>query len=132
MADGTVHINAADVPWEASFEGPVGPTVIIERTFFTAERTPTSSLSMGSFEVPPGAQLPPHHHHPAEVYYVIEGEAEVYHDDEWHLLRRGDALFFPSDAVHGVRNRGTERVAIVFVFPADSYDDSVEYFFEPE
>jgi len=127
MPDEIIHINEADAPWEASYEGPVGPTVMIERTFFTAQRTPTSGLSMGSFEVPPGAQLPPHYHHPAEVYFVTSGEAEVYHDGEWHPLRRGDALFFPPDAVHGVRNRGTERVAIVFVFPTDSYD-AVEYF----
>jgi len=131
MPDETVHINDADVAWEASYEGPVGPTVMIERTFFSAGHTPTSGVSMGAFEVPPGAELPPHYHHPAEAYYVTEGEAEVYHDGDWRPLRRGDALFFPSDTVHGVRNRGTGRVAIVFVFPADSYD-AIEYFYVPE
>jgi hypothetical protein len=30
-------------------------------------------------------------------------------------------------AVHGVRNRGQQRIVIVWMFPADSYDE-IKYF----
>jgi len=33
----------------------------------------------------------------------------------------------PDDAVHGARNRGPASCTIVWVFPADSYDE-IEYF----
>jgi quercetin dioxygenase-like cupin family protein len=97
------------------------------RTFVSAGRTATSGISVGTFEAPPGAGLAPRYHHPQEVYFVTAGEAEVFRDGEWRPLRRGDVVYFPADAVHGVRNRGQQRIVIVWMFPADSYDE-IKYF----
>jgi quercetin dioxygenase-like cupin family protein len=91
--------------------------------------TPTSGLSMGVFEVPPGAQLAPHHHRPQEVYYVTVGEAEVFVDGAWTPVRAGDVAYLPGDAVHGARNRGASTCRIVWMFPVDSFAE-VEYFDE--
>ena len=82
---------------------------------------------MGVFELPPGALLDQHHHHPREVYYVVDGEAEVHLDGEWRPLRKGDVVYVPGDAVHGARNRGEVTCTVVWAFPADCYDE-IEYF----
>ncbi len=130
MPERTIHANEAEFPWESETPDPDAPDVLRWRTLVSAGRTETSGVSMGTFEVPPGAELEPHTHHPQEVYYVTAGEAEVLYDGAWWRLRAGDVVYHPADAVHGVRNRGTERVVIVWIFPADSYDE-IEYFDAP-
>ena len=127
MPESTVHTNEEQAPWELDPDDEGRPGRIRTRRFVSADRTPTSGVSMGVFEVPPGALLDPHHHHPQEVYYVIAGEAEVHRDGDWRPLRKGDVLYFPGDAVHGARNRGEETCTIVWIFPTDSYEE-IEYF----
>lgn len=92
------------------------------KTFLSAGRTPSSGISMDVFELPPGALLDPHHHHPQEACYVIDGEAEVFADGAWKPLHRGDVVYFPADAVHGARSDGAATCTIVCVLPADPYD----------
>jgi quercetin dioxygenase-like cupin family protein len=96
------------------------------RTLVSADRTPTSGLSMGVFEVPPGAQLALHRHAPQEVYYLVAGQAEVFVDGAWRPARPGDVAYFPGGSVHGARNRGATVCRIVWVFPVDDYE-GVEY-----
>jgi quercetin dioxygenase-like cupin family protein len=127
MTESVIHANEDDYPWELEPEDAHRDARVRNRTFLSAGRTPSSGLSMGVFEMPPGALLEPHSHHPREVYYVVDGEAEVYADDEWRSLRKGDVVYFPGDAVHGARNRGDVTCRIVWAFPADSYDE-IEYF----
>jgi quercetin dioxygenase-like cupin family protein len=126
MSEESIQANEADFAWESDEADADAPDVLRWRVFVSAGRTATSGISMGTFEVPPGAELAPHTHHPQEVYFVVAGEAEVFGDGEWRPLRCGDVVYFPSDAVHGVRNRGQERISIVWMFPADSYDE-IEY-----
>jgi quercetin dioxygenase-like cupin family protein len=127
VSDSTLHANESDYAWELDPWDEDRAARIRVRTFLSAGRTPSSGISMGVFELPPGARLDPHHHHPQEVYYVVDGEAEVFADGAWKPLRRGDVVYFPADAVHGARNDGATTCTIVWVFPADSYD-AIEYF----
>ena len=81
------------VPWEYDPPNEGDTAENRWRTLVSANRTPTSGLSMGVFEVPPGAQLAPHHHAPQEVYYVLAGEAEVFVDGAWRHARPGDVAY---------------------------------------
>jgi quercetin dioxygenase-like cupin family protein len=96
--------------------------VIRWRTLVSADRTPTSGVSMGVFEVPPGSCLAPHRHVPQEVYYVTAGRGEVYIDGGWRPLGAGDVAYFPAGDVHGARNRGDSEFRIVWIFPVDDYE----------
>jgi quercetin dioxygenase-like cupin family protein len=118
--------HEGDVPWE--YDTPTeGDTAGVRwRTLVSAGTTPSAGLSLGVFEIGPGAQLAPHHHHAREVYYVTVGEAEVFIDGAWNAVRAGDIAYLPGDAVHGARNRGEATCRIVWVFPVDDYDE-VEY-----
>jgi quercetin dioxygenase-like cupin family protein len=127
MPEKPIHAHETDFAWESEAADANATDALRWRTFVSAKRTATSGISMGVFEVPPGAELQPHTHHPQEVYFVTHGEAEVFRDGAWHPLRRGDVVYIPGDHVHGVRNRGHERIVIVWMFPADSYDE-IEYF----
>ena len=131
MAEDVIHVNEQQHSWEDDPDDEGLAVRIRIRTLVSGARTASSGISLGTFELPPGAVLAPHHHHPQEIYYVTAGEAEVFHSGDWHALRRGDVVYFPADAVHGARNRGASTCTIVWAFPVDSYD-AIEYFGEPD
>jgi len=113
-------------PWD--FDDPnEGDTDRVRwRTLISGDRTPSAGVTFGVCEVPPGAQLAPHHHHAQEVYYVAAGEAEVFMNGEWTPVRKGHVAYHPGDAVHGIRNRGAETFVLVWAFPTDTFDE-IEY-----
>lgn len=127
MADSAFLVNEDQYEWELDPWDEGRASRIRQRTCVSAGRTPSSGISMGVFELPPGAGLDPHHHRPPEVYYVTGGAAEVLVGGRWRPLGKGDVAYFPGDVVHGARNRGAETCTIVWVFATDSYD-KIEYF----
>jgi quercetin dioxygenase-like cupin family protein len=127
VSETSFQANETEYAWELDPWDEKRASRIRVKTFLSAGRTPSSGVSMGVFELPPGALLDPHHHQPPEVYYVVDGEAEVYADGAWRPLRRGDVVYFAADAVHGARNHGPTTCTIVWVFPVDRYEE-IEYF----
>jgi quercetin dioxygenase-like cupin family protein len=95
------------------------------RTLVSADRTPTGSLTLGVAELPPGgsAEFRLHRHEQPEVYYVVEGEGVVTISGVEHPVRPGSAVFIPGDAEHGAVNTGDGTLRLVYVFPADSFDE---------
>lgn len=125
-AERAVLGQESTAPWEYDDPGEGGTAAVRWRTLVSADRTPSSGVSMGVFEVPPGARLAPHRHDPQEVYYVTAGEGEVFLDRVWRTVREGDVAYFPGGDVHGARNRGTTQFRIIWIFPVDDYG-TVEY-----
>jgi quercetin dioxygenase-like cupin family protein len=115
--------SEAETPWEYDAPRPDYSPVVRWRTLVSGDRTRTSGITFGVCEVPPGAELHPHHHRPAEVYYVTAGEAEVLVDGEWRSVRAGDVAYHPGDAVHGIRNSGEDVFVLVYAFPADTFSE---------
>jgi quercetin dioxygenase-like cupin family protein len=114
--------------WE--YDGVASEGALRWRTLVSGDRTPSSRLSVGVLEVPPGSELAPHHHHPQEVYYLTAGRAEVYLDGAWREARAGDVVYVPGDGRHGVRNRGDALCRLVWAFPTDTYTE-IEYIDDP-
>ena len=55
----------------------------------------------------PGASIGYHvHENETEMFYFMEGTAQVQDDEETHVLHPGDALSTPSGHGHSVRNTG--------------------------
>jgi quercetin dioxygenase-like cupin family protein len=125
MSERPLLAHETDYAWEYDDERS-GPDELRWRTLVSGDRTPSRGLSLGVLEVPPGAELAPHHHRPQEVYYLTEGRAEVYLEGEWRDAEAGDVVYVPGDAVHGVRNRGAALCRLVWAFPTDTYTE-VEY-----
>jgi quercetin dioxygenase-like cupin family protein len=100
------------------------------RLIFSGSRTPTTGISMGLAELAPGGVLPLHHHAPAEVYHVLQGEGLAEVEGERHALRPGTALFIPGNARHRTTNTGTLPLRVVFSFPSDRFEDVTYHFDE--
>jgi quercetin dioxygenase-like cupin family protein len=123
MPDCQFVISESDVAWDVDPDDEGLESRIRWRTIVTADRTPSSGLSMGVLEVPPASELRRHHHRPQEIYYVTAGAGEVFVDGQWRMVRAGDVVFHPSDSVHGARNRGDGSFTIAWVVPTDTYDE---------
>jgi mannose-6-phosphate isomerase-like protein (cupin superfamily) len=101
-------------------------------TFFSADATPTSAMSAGLMELPPGGSgLRPHRHAQPEIYYVAAGSGVVTVDAVEIEARPGMALFIPGEAEHAVRNTGETALRIFYVFPADRFSDVIYRFSPP-
>lgn len=100
------------------------------RTLISADKTPTRSLTCGVAELLPDSKsdLKIHHHPPAELYYILEGTGEVEIEGQTCLVSKGDAVFIPQKAKHGLKNTGDSLLRLLYVFPVDSFNE-VEYTF---
>jgi quercetin dioxygenase-like cupin family protein len=100
------------------------------RLVFSGRRTPTEAMSMGLAEIAPGGVLPLHHHAPAEIYHILEGEGRTEVEGVAHALRPGVSLFIPANARHRTTNPGPGRLRFLFVFPTDTFEEVVYHFDE--
>ncbi|MEM7058657.1 MAG: cupin domain-containing protein [Pseudomonadota bacterium] len=114
-----------DFEWSYLSDAP-GPSDIRWKTFTGGDDSPTKDITFGICEVPPGGRLRPHHHAESEVYYIIGGTGEVLLDNDVVKVAPGSVLFVPADLVHGIRNRGTETLSMLWIFPVNRWTD-VEY-----
>ncbi len=85
---------------------------------------------------PPGGGPPPHSHkNEDETFYVLEGEYEVLHDNEWVMAGPGDVFHAKRGSVHTFRNIGsTAGKMLVFVTPSglEEYLEKLSAFSMPK
>lgn len=77
----------------------------------------TDKLTLGYYELSPGAQFSPPDHHPGdECYFLLEGELTEVNCFSGQACRvqAGDAILIPHGAAHGGYNFGTEKMKAVF------------------
>jgi mannose-6-phosphate isomerase-like protein (cupin superfamily) len=63
----------------------------------------------GYYELKPGATYPAHNHPAREYYYVIEGEADWWADDEMRHVTAGTAIYHRPYTVHGWTNTSKSK-----------------------
>lgn len=95
------------------------------RTLVSGDRTPTEALTMGVAEVAEAdaADLRLHRHAQPEAYYVLSGRGVVHIDGLDYPLSPGSAAFIPGGALHAARGIGAQPLRILYVFPADAFDE---------
>jgi quercetin dioxygenase-like cupin family protein len=95
------------------------------RTLFSADRTPTESMTVGVAEIAAGgsSDFPLHRHAQPEIYYILAGSGIARVGGEEHAMRPGSALFVPGGIEHGIRNTGGDLLRIFYVFPASSFEE---------
>lgn len=108
--------------------------IVAWRTLLSADRTPSSGLTVGIAEIVPGASEVGalHRHADHEAYYVIAGHGEVHLDGVEHAVEPGSVVFVPGGTAHFVRNTGTELLKFLYVFAVDRFSDVVYHFPEQE
>ena len=70
-----------------------------------------SNFSMGNVTLQPnGGQVPWHNQEQEEIYFLIEGTAEMCLGEERTVLRSGQAVYIPSGVFHQLTNIGETSV----------------------
>lgn len=75
------------------------------------------NFAMRAFEVAPGGFTPRHHHPYEHEVYVLEGEGEVYENDEPHRIQAGDVILVKPDDVHQFKNTGSSTLKFLCLIP---------------
>ena len=70
----------------------------------------SKEVSIQITEVEPQGMQFLHSHEEAQCYYIVRGIGLMYIDEEESSVGEGDAIFIPSNATHGIRNIGREKL----------------------
>ena len=92
----------------------------------TGQTIGAEQLSIAIMTVPPRSVVRPMHAHKdiEEVIYILEGQGEAWVDGEKAVFRKGDAVLFPKNSKHQVRNISNEVMMTVSIFAGVTSPDS--------
>ena len=72
----------------------------------------------------PGKALTPSAHEAAEIYVILEGQAELKIGNQLHIVKAGFVIFIPAGVDHGLRNlSNTERFVLVTLWREGEFND---------
>lgn len=106
----TLHMEGRDLKW-----------------FVSKDTVGSEQLSIALMDCPAYSVVKPLHSHKGveEVILILEGKGEAWIDGERVNFKKGDAVLFPADSKHQVRNTGDCSLitASIFAHPyaPDSY-----------
>jgi mannose-6-phosphate isomerase-like protein (cupin superfamily) len=76
-----------------------------------------SNFSLGNVTLEPnGGQVPWHNQEQEEIYFLIEGTAEMCLGEERTILRSGQAVYIPSGVFHQLTNIGETQCRMVYCY----------------
>src|SRR5258708_8065280 len=76
-----------------------------------------SNFSMGNVTLEPnGGQVPWHNQEQEEIYFIIEGKAEMCLGEERTLLQTGEAVYIPPGVFHQLTNVGDKPCRIMYCY----------------
>jgi quercetin dioxygenase-like cupin family protein len=76
--------------------------------------------------VAPGAGAPSHSHPVEEVLTVLEGEAEMWIDEQRKIVSAGQSLIVPAGRLHGFLNSGNATLHIHAVLASPIFEATPE------
>jgi mannose-6-phosphate isomerase-like protein (cupin superfamily) len=76
-----------------------------------------SNFAMGFVTLEPdGGQVPWHNQQQEEVYFVLEGEAEMCLGAEKRIVHSGQAAYIPSGVYHQITNIGPQPMKMIYCY----------------
>ena len=92
----------------------------------TPETIGAEKISMAIMDCPPGSTVRPLHSHRdiEEILFILEGEGEAWVDGEVAPFKQGDAVLFPANSKHMVRNTGATSLRTCSIFSPPTSPDS--------
>jgi mannose-6-phosphate isomerase-like protein (cupin superfamily) len=79
---------------------------IISHLLVSEKTCGSKNLTTTIVEMQPGGIQKMHSHGPEQMYYVLEGEGVIIVGNETEIVGAGDCIFIPSNAPHGLENKG--------------------------
>ncbi len=124
-------VNPDDTAWESWSDPDIcARSAVRWKLLLTRNRTPTSGMTLGLMEIPPGARLLRHHHALQESYYILEGTGTLEIDRQISPVGPGATIYIAPNAGHRLVNSGPATLRLLFMFPAASFDEVVYHFEE--
>lgn len=77
------------------------------------------SLSVGLYRLPAGGQDPQSPHSEDEIYYIIDGEAQITVDGEDQPVHPGSVIFVAAQVEHRFHSITRDLDILVFFAPAE-------------
>ena len=68
----------------------------------------SKEISIQITDVEPNGMQFLHAHEQEQCYYIISGLGKMFIDDQIQDVKKGDAIFIPSNSTHGIENIGEE------------------------
>ena len=92
----------------------------------TEETLGAKQMSIAVMHCFPNAIVKPLHSHTdiEEVIYIMEGQGQAWIDGELVDFTKGDAVFFPENSKHQVRNTSGEMLVTLSIFSKPTSPDS--------
>ncbi len=93
------------------------------KLILTKNTLKSSNKSMLGYSIfKPGIDTPQKIHSGAEeLAYVVSGSGKLTVKNDLIEFKSGDSIFIPPGVPHGIRNDGSEDVAMVFFFSSSYY-----------
>jgi len=83
-------------------------------------------LVAGTEDLAPGAAITKHRHLVQdEIVLIHSGKAHVWLGDQERDLHAGGLVFIPANTWISLKNTGTERVSLTFIFSAPGFEDTM-------
>lgn len=95
------------------------------KTLLSADKTPSNGLTAGIATCARGSGRLAHHRHAhAEIYVIMQGQGIADVAGRENPVSKGDVLYIPGDAEHGIRNPSPDEDLVWFYcFAADSFQE---------
>lgn len=91
---------------QGNIEGQIHKDIIL-----TPEEMLDCALMFNIITLPSGSRIKEHPHiDDAEIYYILEGEAEVTDNGTVAIMRAGDVMFTGNGASHSIANKSGKDV----------------------
>jgi mannose-6-phosphate isomerase-like protein (cupin superfamily) len=71
----------------------------------------SKQISIQITDVDPNEMQFLHSHEQEQCYYIISGSGLMIIDDQSREVKQGDAIFIPSNSIHGIKNIGNNRLS---------------------
>ncbi|MDG2384300.1 MAG: cupin domain-containing protein [Pirellulaceae bacterium] len=83
--------------------------------------------SLAEARLPTGGATTPHFHEKTEeIYYILEGQAEMRIGDDVQTVGPGDAIAIPPGAIHTILNSGEQELRFLCCCaPPYEHDDTI-------
>ena len=76
-----------------------------------------TNFSVGNVTLEPdGGQVPWHNHVQEEVYFIVEGTAQMCLGEEVQTLTTGHAVYIPSNVFHQLTNIGSTPCRMMYIY----------------
>src|ERR1700730_7318344 len=88
----------------------------------TPENSGSKHLVLGTEDIPPGGVIPKHNLEQDEILLVQTGTAHVTLGDKEYDVHAGGTVFFPAQTWVRLKNSGTDRISLVFIFSSPGFE----------